>query len=198
MIDNAYVEKQEKAFWRLIKKSQEDCETPKEQIEELIALLSDKSEEELVAFEVNLRKQIKALNKTEIIALCTILENKPKVQGKRVVFEKKPSQNGFLYFRCWLVLQGQEVVNMVLGDIEKLVDTDVNIENIKAAGLLDATQAAFSDDEEDETITKAANKLDKKLNYDSELVLEDEDVDYDNLDTKYPTLVKTVVDLNAE
>ncbi len=196
MVDAAYVEKQEKNFWRHIKKSQEENETPKEQIEELIALLSDKSEEELVAFEVNLRKQIKRLNQPSLIALCTILENKPKMEGTRVKFEKKPSQNGFLYFRCWLILQGQSVVDSVLENIEKLVDTDVNIENLKASGLLDASLFAFSDDEEDETIKKAANKFDKKLNYDSEQVLEDEGVDYDNLDLKYPILVKTVVELN--
>ena len=198
MVDPAYVEKQEKAFWRLIKKSQEDSETPKEQIEEIIALLSDKSEEELTAFEINLRKQLKALNKPSIIALCTILDNKPEVQDKRVKFNKKPTQNSFLYFRCWIVLQGQDVVAAMLDNIEKLVDTDVNIENIKASSLLDAAQFAFSDDEEDETIKKAANKFDRKLNYDSEQVLEDEAVDYDNLDTKYPILAKTVVALNEE
>ncbi|NJN35261.1 MAG: DUF4240 domain-containing protein [Saprospiraceae bacterium] len=144
-----------KNFWRHIKKSQEENETPKEQIEELIALLSDKSEEELVAFEINLRKQLKKLNQSSIIALCAILENKPKIEGKRVKFEKKPSQNGFLYFRCWLILQGQNVVDTVLENIEKLVDTDVNIETIKASGLLDASLFAFSDNEEDKTIKKS-------------------------------------------
>jgi Protein of unknown function (DUF4240) len=198
MIDNTYVEKQEKAFWRIIKNSQEDAETPKEQIEEVIALLSDKTEEELVAFEVNLRKCLKKLNQPSIIALCTILDNKLVQEGGRVKFPKKPSQNSFLYFRCWVVLQGQAVFEAVLTDIEKLVDTDVNIENLKASSLLDASSFAFSDDEEDETIRKAANKFDKKLNYDNEQVLEDEDVDYDNLDKKYPTLVKTVVELNED
>jgi Protein of unknown function (DUF4240) len=197
-MDSTYVEKQEKAFWRIIKKSQEESETPKEQIEEVIALLSDKSEEELIAFEINLRKQLKALNKPSIISLCTILENKPQVEGKRVLFPKKPTQNGFLYFRCWLVLQGQDVVNAMHENIEKLVDTDVNIENIKASGLLDAALFAFTDNEEDETIKKAANKFDKKINYDNEQVLEDDGVDYDNLDKKYPILTQTVVELNEE
>ena len=55
-MDAAYVEKQEKSFWKLIEKSKEESETTKEQLEELTALLSVKTEEELVAFEINLRK----------------------------------------------------------------------------------------------------------------------------------------------
>jgi hypothetical protein len=198
MIDNTYVEKQEKAFWRVIKNSQEEAETPKEQIEEIIALLSDKSEEELVAFEVNLRKCLKKINTTKVMQLCAILDNKPVKEGGRVKFPKRPTLNSFLYFRCWVVLQGQAVFDIVLNDIEKLVDTDVNIENLKASSLLDASSFAFSDDEEDETIRKAANKFDKKLNYDNEIVLEDEGVDFENLDKLYPTLVKTVVELNED
>jgi hypothetical protein len=195
-MDAAYIEKQEKSFWRLIKKSQEEGETPKEQIEELIALLSDKSEEELVAFEVNLRKQLKQLNTPNVMALCTILDNTPILEGKRVVFSKKPTLNSFLYFRCWVVLQGKDVVEAVLLNIENLVDTDVNIENIRASSLLDVTQFAFSDDEENEVIKKAATKFDRKLNYDNEQVLEDENVDYENLDLNFAVLTKTVVELN--
>ena len=56
-------------------------------------------------------------------------------------------------------------------------------------------RSAFNPDDEDDIIIKAANKFDKKLNYDLEEVLPDEGVDYDNLDVKYPDLVKTVVEL---
>lgn len=197
-MDAAYVEKQEKNFWRLIEKSREENETPKEQIEELISNLAIKSEDELLAFEINLRKQLKALNTPTMVELCTILGSKFKVEKERVRFEKKPGLNGFLFFRCWLILQGKEVVDIATSDMEKLVDTDINIENIKADGLLRVAQDAFSDDEEDETIIKAANKFDRKLNYDLVEFIPDEEVNYDDLDLKYPTLVKTVVELNEE
>jgi hypothetical protein len=115
-----------------------------------------------------------------------------KKEGNRIKITKKPGMNGFLYFRCWLIIQGKEIVDIALKDIQKLTDTDINIADVKAEGLLYVAQAAFSQDEEDETINKAARKFDKKLSYDNEEVLPDEDVDYDNLDVKYPELVKTV------
>ncbi len=194
-MDIAYVEKYEKNFWKLIEKSKEENETAKEQIEELVATLSIKSEDELLAFEINLRKQLKALNTPAIVELCTILSSKFKVEKDRVRFEKKPGLNGFLYFRCWLILQGKEIVEIAQTNVEKLVDTDINIESVKAEGMLRVAQDAFSNDEEDETIIKAANKFDKKLNYDLVEFIPDEDVKYDDLDKKYPILVKTVVEL---
>ena len=194
-MDIAYVEKYEKNFWKLIEKSKEENETAKEQVEELVANLAIKSEDELLAFEINLRKQLKVLNIPTMVELCTILSSKHRVEKDRVCFEKKPGLNGFLYFRCWLILQGKDIVEVALSDIEKLVDTDINIESVKAEGLLRVAQDAFSNDEEDETILKAANKFDKKLNYDMVEVLPDDDVNYENLDKKYPVLVKTVVEL---
>jgi Protein of unknown function (DUF4240) len=194
-MDIAYVEKYEKNFWKLIEKSKEENETPKEQIEELVATLSIKSEDELLAFEINLRKQLKALNTPAMVELCTILSSKFKVEKDRVRFEKKPGLNGFLYFRCWLILQGKEIVEIAQTNVEKLVDTDINIESVKAEGMLRVAQDAFSNDEEDETIIKAANKFDKKLNYDLVEFIPDEEVKYDDLDKKYPVLVKTVVEL---
>ena len=195
-MDAAYVEKYEKNFWKLIEKSKEENETAKEQVEELVATLSIKSEDELLAFEMNLRKHLKALNIPSIVELCTILSSKFKVEKDRVRFEKKPGLNGFLYFRCWLILQGKAVVDIALSDMEKLVDTDINIESVKAEGMLRVAQDAFSNDEEDETIIKAANKFDKKLNYDLIEFIPDEDVNYEDLDKKYPVLVATVVELS--
>ncbi len=194
-MDIAYVEKYEKNFWKLIEKSKEENETAKEQVEELVATLSIKSEDELLAFEINLRKQLKALNTPAMVELCTILSTKFKVEKERVRFEKKPGLNGFLYFRCWLILQGKEIVEIAQTNVEKLVDTDINIESVKAEGMLRVAQDAFSNDEEDETIIKAANKFDKKLNYDLVEFIPDEEVKYDDLDKKYPVLVKTVVEL---
>ena len=191
-MDAAYVEKQEKNFWKYIERSLEENETPKEQVEELENILAIKSEEELVAFEINLRKALKSLFKPEIVELCAILLNPLKKEGNRIKIGKRPSLNGFLYFRCWLVLQGKEVVDIALKDIQKLTDTDINIAEVKAEGLLTVTQFAFTDNDEDDTITKAARKFDKKISYDNEEVLPDEDVDYDNLDVKYPELLKTV------
>lgn len=195
-MDAAYVEKYEKNFWKLIEKSKEENETAKEQIEELISNLAIKSEDELLAFEINLRKQIKALNTASMVELCTILSSKFKVEKDRVCFEKKPGLNGFLFFRCWLILQGKEIVEIATSDMEKLVDTDINIENVKAEGLLRVAQDAFSNDEEDETILKAANKFDRKLNYDLIEFIPDEEVNYEDLDKKYPVLVQTVVELS--
>ena len=194
-MDAAYVEKQEKNFWKLIDKSKEESETTKEQLEELTALLSVKSEEELVAFEINLRKNLKILNLPQMVALCAILGSSFKVEKDRVRFPKHPTLNGFLYFKCWMVLQGKEIMENAIKDIQTLRDADVNIETVKAEGLLHATQSAFNPDDEDDIIIKAANKFDKKLNYDLEEVLPDEGVDYDNLDVTYADLVKTVVEL---
>ena len=94
--------------------------------------------------------------------LCAILGSSLKKEGNRIKISKKPTLNGFLYFRCWLILEGKAVVEVALKDIEKLIDTDINIAEVKAEGLLYVTQRAFSDDDEDETIAKLAKKFDKK------------------------------------
>ena len=195
-MEKEYVEKQEKNFWKFIKSASKEAETAKEHVEELIALLSDRSEDELVAFEVNLRTQLKALNHPQILELGVILDSKFEKVGGRVKFAKKMNVNGFLYFRCWLVLQGKEVCEIALKDPEKIADCDVDIAKVRAEGLLQAAQQAFTSDDEDETILKAAHKFNKKLSYDNEEVLPDEGLDFENLDLKYPILTKTVVELD--
>ena len=194
-MDKAFVEKQEKNFWKWIDRARKESENATETIEELVAILSDKSEEELLAFEINLRQYLKSLNHLSILELGIILDSQFEKAGNRYAFKSKMNTDKFLYFRCWVVLQGKEVFDVVQKDIQKIVDYDVEIAQLKASALLFATTNAFTDDDEDTTFQKAAIKYSKTLNYDLDEIVPDEGLDLANLDVKYKDLVQAVVAL---
>lgn len=115
----------EQFFWELITKANtnDNWETYDidEHIDELTALLSELESEEMILFEMTLRKKLNQLDKVEIAELSIILENSFEKKDGVYDFDDYISTDGFIYFRCWLILKGQEFFYDILKDINVFV-----------------------------------------------------------------------------
>jgi hypothetical protein len=115
----------EQFFWELITKANtnDNWETYDidEHIDELTALLSELESEEMILFEMTLRKKLNQLDKVEIAELSIILENSFEKKDGVYDFDDYISTDGFIYFRCWLILKGREFFYDILEDINVFV-----------------------------------------------------------------------------
>lgn len=82
-------------FWRLIKTSQRGTENCGDQAEKLTAQLADLGADEIEAFDQILHERLNDAYRWDLWAVATIVNG-------------GCSDDGFLYFRGWLVAQGQE------------------------------------------------------------------------------------------
>ncbi|MGL5275514.1 DUF4240 domain-containing protein [Myroides sp.] len=132
----------EQFFWELIAKADtsNSWETYDidEHIDELTALLSELESDEMILFEMELRKKINALDTVEIAELSIILENNFEVEDGIYDFDDCMSTDGFIYFRCWLILKGKEFYYDILKDINVFVSGkyEFDIGDTWAEGLL--------------------------------------------------------------
>ncbi|MEK6494640.1 DUF4240 domain-containing protein [Myroides odoratimimus] len=139
----------EQFFWELITKadtstSWEDYDID-EHIDELIDLLTELEPEEMILFELTMRKKINELNKVEIAELSIILENSFEVEDGEYDFDDSISTDGFIYFRCWLILRGKEFYYDILSDINAFVSGKYtfDIGDTWGEGLIYVTDSAY-------------------------------------------------------
>jgi hypothetical protein len=98
------------AFWQLIEDSRENAGgDPDEQAEQLTDLLSDLPADEIVAFDRLLHELLTAAYRWDLWAAASIING-------------GCSDDGFEYFRLWLIAQGERVYREALADPETLVD----------------------------------------------------------------------------
>ena len=154
-------EKADYFFWEAIEKSykynKKDWEAYdlEEHIEKLTAYLSKYSEEKLILFEKTLQEKLISLYTAPIAELSIILENEYEKEGDTYSFDGYISDDGFIYFRCWLLLKGKEFYDDITKDIESFVSGKYNFDigDTWAEGLLyvanDANQEARPDSDED-------------------------------------------------
>ena len=120
-------EKADYFFWEAIEKSykynKKDWEAYdlREHIEKLTTYLSKYSEEKLILFEKNLQEKLISLYTAPIAELSIILENEYEKDGDTYSFDGYISDDGFIYFRCWLLLKGKEFYDDITKDIETFV-----------------------------------------------------------------------------
>jgi hypothetical protein len=95
-------------FWQLIEDSREnaggDADT---QAEELTDLLADLAPDEILAFDRYFRELLAAAYRWDLWAAASIING-------------GCSDDGFEYFRCWLISQGERVYREALEDPESL------------------------------------------------------------------------------
>ncbi len=97
-------------FWQLIEDSRENAGgDPDEQAEQLTDLLSDLPPDEILAFDRMLRELLAAAYRWDLWAAAYIING-------------GCSDDGFEYFRLWLIAQGERVYREALADPETLVD----------------------------------------------------------------------------
>lgn len=192
-------------FWRSIEKSNKKRNADwsayhaEEHIENLTELLSKSGKEKLIQFEKQIQVYLNQLYTAEIAELSVILECNFKKENERIVFDHSLSDDGFIYFRCWLLLKGQGFFTEISQDINALVNGkySFNIGDTWGEGLLYAADEAYSvshDNEDDSEIRDAiAEQFPEVIHYDSmERVMNREPKGGADLHAMYPKLVEEI------
>ena len=115
-------------FWEMIKKSNKkiganwDEYDVQEHIDCLTKLLSKSGKQKIISFEKSFLRIMDKLYSAEIAELSIILVNSFKKENGKVVFENYISSDGFIYFRCWLILQGKAFFDDITTDINAFIN----------------------------------------------------------------------------
>ena len=137
-------------FWKMIEQSNKKINAPCEEynidehIDYLTELLSKVGKEKLIAFEKVFQKTMDKLYTAEIAELSIIIENEYKNEEGKIVFKDYISTDGFIYFRCWLILKGKTFFDDITKDINAFVNGkySFNIGDTWAEGLIYVTNEA--------------------------------------------------------
>ena len=128
-IEMSEEEKAEFLFWEAIEKSYKynkkkwDAYDIEEHLEKLTNYLSKYGKERLVAFEKTLQENLMELYTAQIAELYIILNCDFEKKDGVYCFEEEPyiSTDGFIYFRCWLLLKGKEFFEDITKDINAFI-----------------------------------------------------------------------------
>ena len=168
----------EERFWEAIcksnKKGNKNWRTYDidEHLENLTKLLSKWTKEQLIDFEIMLEKSLQQLYKASIAELSIILECNFKKENGTIIFDDYLSDDGFIYFRCWLILKGKEFFDDILENINNFNNGkySFDIGNTWGEGLLyvadEAYLAKHSNADESE-ISDAVFEQYPEIHYDS-------------------------------
>ncbi len=200
------LDKEEDFFWEMIEKSNkkgvnnlEEYDVD-EHTDRLTDWLSQQSKEALVVFEKVFLQKMDKLDTAEIAELSIIIENKYTNENGKVVFDEYVSTDGFVYFRCWLILKGKEFYYEITEDINAIVNGkySFDIGNTWGEGLLyvsdKANMLTNKEAEEFEITDIVSEKFPEIIHYDSfERVLNRPLLGGDELQLAYPKLVTEMI-----
>ena len=117
-------------------------------------------------------------------------------------FEEEPyiSTDGFIYFRCWLLLKGKEFFEDITKDINAFISGKYHFDigDTWVEGLLYVSDDAYSENHENEDESEIRDIVFEKyphINYDNAGEIEGEIAGDKKLFEKYPALVKEICDL---
>ena len=198
-------EKADYFFWEAIEKSYkynkkdwEDYDL-EEHIEKLTAYLSKYSEEKLILFEKTLQEKLISLYTAPIAELSIILENEYEKEGDTYNFDGYISDDGFIYFRCWLLLKGKEFYDDITKDIESFVSGKYHFDigDTWGEGLLYVASRANSEarpDSDEDIIRDTVYEKWPEINYDSgDFAMDREPKSGGELQKMYPKLVAEIM-----
>ena len=198
-------EKADYFFWEAIEKSykynKKDWKAYDldEHIEKLTTYLSKYSEEKLILFEKTLQQKLISLYTAPIAELSIILENEYEKEGDTYDFDGYISDDGFIYFRCWLLLKGKEFYDDITKDIETFVSGKYhfNIGDTWGEGLLYVASRANSEarpDSDEDIIRDTVYEKWPEINYDSgDFAMDREPKSGVELQKMYPKLVAEIM-----
>ena len=122
----------ESVFWEIIGQAIEQSDgTTDDTVEQITLRVEDFKLTEIKRFQNLLLDQLEVLNTWDCWALAYISQG-------------GCSDDSFLYFRCWIILQGQDVVNLCITDIEKAMRSVPKDGDVYAEGLLSAADTAYN------------------------------------------------------
>ena len=193
-------------FWRSIEKSNKKRNADwseydtEEHIENLTELLSKSGKQKLIQFEKQLQIYLNQLYTAEIAELSIILECDFKKENGTIIYDHSLSEDGFIYFRCWLLLKGQEFFSEISQDINALTNGkySFNIGDTWGEDLLYVADEAYSVNHDNEDGSEIRDVIAKQfpevIHYDSmERVMNREPKGGAELQAMYPKLVEEIV-----
>jgi predicted DNA-binding WGR domain protein len=203
-------EKADIVFWEAIKKSNQfkgskwkeyDVD---EHIDTLTEQLSKSGKQTLVLFEKCLREKLNGLYTAEIAELFIILHSEFKKTKNEITFDAYLSDDGFIYFRCWIILIGESFYNEMKSSIKYFTNTKTQfyIDDCWAEGLLYVADRAYgvSHNIEDSDVIRdlASEMYPNVLHYDSTNRSMDREVSGGtDLQKMYPELVDSVCQIRS-
>ncbi|MEJ5102668.1 DUF4240 domain-containing protein [Chryseobacterium sp. MYb328] len=202
-------EKADIYFWEAIEKSNKYKKAHwseydiDEHLENLTVYLSRFGKERLILFEKTLQEKLSELYTAEIAELSIILESDFKTENGNYIFDGYLSDDGFIYFRCWLLLKGKEFFQDIKQDIQAFVSGkySFNIGDCWAEGLLYVSDEAYSenhDNEDESEIRDTVDELYPENHYDSmNRNMNREPKNGVDLQKMYPKLVKEIGELRS-
>lgn len=201
-------EKADIYFWEAIEKSNKFKKAHwseydiDEHIENLTGHLSKFGKERMILFEKTLQEKLSELYTAEIAELSIILECDFKKEDGVYVFDDYLSDDGFIYFRCWLILKGKEFFEDIKADIQSFVGGkySFNIGDCWAEGLLYVADDAYAQNHDDEEaiIKDIVYELYPENDYDGmERSMEREPKGGADLHKMYPKLVEEIAALRT-
>lgn len=139
-------------FWNSIERSNKvgNSDWKKYSVEEhltnLVDLLSKHHKEKLIQFEKNLQEKLHSLYTAEIAELYLILWGLFDEKDGKVFFDDYISTDGFIYFRCWLLLKGKDFFDEITKDLNVFINGEYsfNIDDSWAEELLSASDDSYS------------------------------------------------------
>lgn len=203
-------EKAEIYFWEAIEKSNKKKNAKwneydvDEHLESLQTYLSKFGKERLILFEKKLQEKLNALYTAEIAELSIILECDFKKENDIYVFDDYLSDDGFIYFRCWLILKGKHFFDEITKDIQAFVNGKYrfNIGDTWAEGLLYVSDDAYSENHENKDeaeIKDAVYESNPEIHYDNlERIMNRDYEGGDKLHKKYKKLVEEICELKSQ
>ena len=207
-IEMSEEEKAEFLFWEAIEKSYKynkkkwDAYDVEEHLEKLTSYLSKYGKERLVAFEKTMQEKLMELYTAQIAELYIILNCDFEKKDGVYSFEEEPyiSADGFIYFRCWLLLKGKEFFEDITKDINAFISGKYHFDigDTWAEGLLYVSDDAYSENHENEDESEIRDIVFEKypqINYDNAGGIEGEIAGDKKLFKKYRALVKEICDL---
>ncbi len=198
-------EKADFFFWEAIEKSYKynkkdwKAYNLEEHIEKLTLFLSKYSEERLISFQKTLQQKLISLYTAPIAELYIILGNEYEKEGDTYSFDGFISDDGFLYFRCWLLLKGKEFYEDITKDIESFVSGQCHFDigDTWGEGLLylaDEANLEARPDSDEDIIRDTVYEKWPELNYDfGEFSMEREPKSGEELQKMYPKLVAEIM-----
>ncbi len=120
----------EDVFWEMIAKSKTDTTSVAEQIENLTSELETFAAPQIKRFQKILDEKLIELNHWDVWALAFLAQD-------------GCSDDAFLEFRAWLLLQGQEIFRTSLNNIREVMESVPPGTQTEAGGLLGAAAVAY-------------------------------------------------------
>ena len=120
----------EKQFWDLIEQSRENSSSCDEQGEKLVELLEELETEEIIGF---------AKQRFEI----SIKAYRWDLWAVAYIINGGCSEDGFAYFRAWLIGQGREFFEIVLNHPERAAERVIDGEDAECEAILYACSYAY-------------------------------------------------------